>query len=306
MRSLETLIALARQRVKETDYSSTSGIPQEVFIELANEAQDHLQMSIANVYSNEFIADTTILLSRDDETYVIPDRVLANSRIVDVQYSPTGETRDLAPLRRGTIKDRSGASGAPSYYIHRDGTLLLNYIPSATQGSIRVAYYRELDDLDIKRGTVNGTPSGATISVTSADTTSSPVNFATPPLHICISNKFGDVMLRNGVVSSWSSPTLTLAANVSTYLLTGYALSDLAGGHITFGRYTTTTSKLSDTCERYIRIYMQKRILTINSAATSVEEDVELRTIENEILNAYADESRDVEEILVTDAEIMY
>lgn len=306
MRSLETLIALARQRVKEVDYSATSGIPQEVFIELANEAQDHLQMAIANVYSNEFITESEISLASNDEDYTVPDRVLGNSRIVGVEYSPTGLAQDYYPIQRGTIKDRSSAPGVPSFYIYRDNEVLLNFIPNATQGKIRVSYYRELDDLDIKRATVNGTPSGAVIATSSADITSSPVNFATPPLYVCISDKFGNVMLRNGVVSSWSSPNLTLAANVSTYLVGNYSLANLANGHITFDRYTTTTSKLPDICERYLRIYMQKRILTINAANTSVEEDMELKTIENEILNSYADESRDVEEIMVLDPDIMW
>lgn len=305
MRKIDHLLTLVRQRTKNPDYSSTSGIANEMFLEFYNQAQDRLQAVIANVYSNEFITDTEIAVTGADEDYSISDRVLANSKIVNVEFSPTGLATDYYLLERGNIRDRKTIEGSPSYYIFRDGEILLNYIPSSTQGKIRATYYRELDDLDIERGTVSGTPSGTTVATSNMDITSSPVN-ATNVIYICITDKFGNVMLRNGIVASWSSPNFTLAANVSTYLVGSYSLANLANGSITFGKYTTTFSKLSDTCERYLQTYVQKRILTLDESNTSLEEDLELKAMEEEISATYTDETRDVELIPILDDEIVW
>jgi hypothetical protein len=190
----------------------------------------------------------------------------------------------------------------PTQYILRDGAILLNAIPNATQGAIRVNYYRELDDLDISRGTVVGTPTTHHIVTSGMDITSLPTNITNAD-YVCINDKWGNCMLRNGLVASWSTPDISLAADVSTYLVGSYTLANLAGGFITFGAYSTTHSKLPDICERYIKVWMQKRAMSHGESNSSMEEDGELKTIELDILNQYADETNDIQEIPVIDEE---
>lgn len=305
MRKFDHQVILVRQRTKNTDYDANHGIPQQVFVELGNMAQDHLQTLIANVFSQLFITTSEISVVGSQEAYTISDRVLLSGRIIRVEYTPTGDADDYEPLERLNLLDRRPTKGTPSAYFVQNGLVFLNYIPNSSTGKIRVTYVRELDDLDVERGTVNGTPSGAVIATTSMDITSSPINI-TNSTHICISDKFGNVMLRNGVVSSWLSPNITLAANVATYLVGSYTLANLAGGSITFGTYSTTYSKLPDNCERYLLLYMQKRILTLDESNTSVEEDMELKFIETEIVKSFGDEIRDPMYIPVLDPEIMW
>jgi hypothetical protein len=50
---------------------------------------------------------------------------------------------------------------------------------------------------------------------------------------------------------------------------------------------------------------MQKRALTIDESSTSVEEDIELKTIEQDILASFAENSRDIQYIPIDDEEIM-
>lgn len=308
MKKFDHQVYLVRQRTKTDDWDETAGnvhgIPQSVFVELGNYAQDHLQTIIRNVYSQLFITSVEISCVNGTETYSVPDRVLLNGGIIRVEFSQNGQSEYYAPLKRAGLLERSGRKGTPSRYIVQDGAILLNYIPQSTSGKIRVTFIRELDDLDIERGRVNGTPSGSTISVTSGDEASLPLNLANST-HICISNKRGVVVLRNAEIATWSTPTLTVVGDVADYLVSGYTLSDLAGGSITIGEYTTTHSKLPDGCERYIMLYMQKRVLTIDESNTSVEEDMELKTIEAEIMKSFSDEVRDPAEIPVLDWEIM-
>ena len=305
MRRVDHQITLIRQRTKNTDYSATHGIDNQVFIEIINQAQDHLQAGIANVYSNEFILSSEISIVADQEAYTTPDRILAASKIVSVEYSSSGNLEDYVNLSSRPQRDRMTSSGAPCFYFWRSGQVYLSPIPSTSQGKIRVTYYRELDDLDTERGTINGTPATTNLPTTGMDITSQPIN-ATNVRYLCVSDRDGNVMLRNAVVNTWASPNFTLAANVSTYLVNGYSLGDLDKGSVTFGKYTTTLSKLSDHCERYLLVATQKRIMTVDESNSSLEEDAELKQIEQGILNTYADESRDVEWIPIIDPDVMY
>jgi hypothetical protein len=87
VRRIDHLITLARMRTRSTDYSATRGIPQELFLEWANDAQDHLQSIIASVYSSLFRTEAIISLVGSQESYTIPDRLLGDTRLVSVEYS---------------------------------------------------------------------------------------------------------------------------------------------------------------------------------------------------------------------------
>ena len=52
-------------------------------------------------------------------------------------------------------------------------------------------------------------------------------------------------------------------------------------------------------------LYAQKRLLQTDESNSSVEEDTEILKAEQDILNSYADESRDPEYIPVLDSEIL-
>lgn len=304
MQYVGDLITLARQRTGNVDYSATSGIPDSLMVRTVNHAQSHLQAAILAVFPNEFHTKLEISLTSGTQEYTITDNVFMNNKIVLVEYSQSGNATDYYPLRQGHVFDVRTSQGQPEFYVRRNGKIVLSHVPSTTSGKIRVTYDRAVDALDIRRGTVNGTPSGTTLVVTNPDEASLPLNFTTAE-YFCISNRFGDVLLYNGKISSYDSGTNTItgAANISTYLVSGYTLANLASQYITFGKYSTTHSKLPEPCERYLEVYLQKRALTLDESETSLEEDAELKMIESDILNSYTEESRDVDYIPILDRE---
>lgn len=317
MKRIEELIESARYWTKNSNYTYdpstgryTSGISTEAFLEAANDAQNHLQSLILGLGSNLFVQDSIINCVADQSEYTVPDRVFGGTNITSVQLSETGDPDDYGePLPRRYLRDRRWESGTVSYYVPTGfGKIELVDAPSISTSKIKVAYRRELDDLDIRRGRVNAAPVGAAIVLS----VSPPVPDAwelSEADYVCISNRYGVVMLRNGLVSSYNSGTrtLTLSANVSTYLVSPYVLADLTGGYVTCGAYTTTHSKLPDHCERYIRIYMQKRLMVTKGNNNSLLEDSELVKIEKEdILPFYSDEDGDVDEFPILDPEILY
>jgi hypothetical protein len=116
-------------------------------------------------------------------------------------------------------------------------------------------------------------------------------------------------MLRNGVVSSYNAGTdvITLAANVSTYLVGTYTLANLADGYLTIGAYTTTHSKLKDVCERYLVAYMNWKALS-RDAATREKSELfreEKLDLEREIVESYRMPDKDEDSIQLENPDLM-
>jgi len=312
MKSVPDIILQARKRTgnEDWDYNATTGetdqgLDQSILVDAINDAQDHLQAVILETWPNQFEDQETFSIVGDQQEYTLTERAFNNGKFILVNYSGSSNASDYdRALQWRATRDRRYYTGTPEFYTRSGNQALLSPVPKSSQGLLLITYYRELDDLDIVRAEINGTPSGANITIQA--TTPEPDDFGLGHAnYICVSDRFGNVLLYNGIVDSYSSPTITLAANVDTYLTTGTVLADLDGAHVTIGKWTTTHSKLPDGCERYLRVYVQKRALTFDESNSSLEEDAELLKIEKDIFAAFGDESKDVEEIPIVDWEIM-
>jgi hypothetical protein len=292
--SLESLITKARLQSNNSDYSSSQGNPQSLFEMYANEAQDNLQTQIINNYPQEFVEFYEKAITTHTEFVTVPDDIFSNNRIISVEYSYTGDSKDYFPLSPRTVKERiSSQSSYPSFYIRISDKIYLNPIPST--GKVRIAYYRELDDIKVPIA-INGTPYGSTIV--------SEYNIGLQE-YLCVSNRFGEVLLRGAKIASVVGTTITVVGNVADYLVSGATLADLAFQNITIGKYTTTHSKLPKICERYLITYMAKRALAKDSSSQAGIEDGELARMEAQILESFAQPTEDVYTIPILDRRIL-
>ena len=316
MLRLEHQIRLVRERTKNLDFTvdasgnTTSGISDTRIIQYFNDAQDHLQAAIITLFPNEFIVQKEISIVANQEEYTIPDHVFINNKIVCVEYNSNNNSTDYDTLRQGTIRDRNTAKGWPSYYIRRSGKILLNPIPQSSQGKIRVSYYRELDDLDIRRGkisAVSGVTSTTFTNIDLTDTdpvpdeTSKPINLTNTD-YICTVDRYGAVKAYAIPVNTYTTSSDLLTPTAAHVFGTGETVA--VGQWVVFGKYATTQSALPDNCERYLLTYVQKRLMTTDESNTSLEEDAELKTIESDILNSFSEESREPDYITLLDTEI--
>jgi len=313
MKSADQIIARARYRTKNASFTYdpttgvyTSGVSTELFLDAINDAQDHLQAALISANTNLFRAVQETKLVAGQQWYPINDRVFGGINIISVHFNPNNNSTGYgSPLRKGEPRDSVGYCGSPAFYIPCDSGIFIYPVPSSSSGSLKIQYYKELDDLDIRRGLIISTPSGNEIEL-STSPRSDDYQIENSEW-ICVCDRWGKVMLQNGLFAFYYPPlrTITLQADVSTFLLPGYSLEDLTEAYITCGKYTTTHSKLPDLCERYLRVYTQKRLMTSQDDNTSVEEDQELLKIEESILETYANEDRDIEGFPVIDEEIM-
>jgi hypothetical protein len=314
MRSLEKQISIARERSGNLTYSYDkslgvikAGLSQDFFVESAREAQQHLQQQIIAIKADLFLYDEITAVVANKENYTLSGKVFGQTKIKSVQFSTDSSVKRYVPLPNRTLAERDTSEATyPDFYIPKGQEILLNPIPTAAVGSFRTTYYRELDDVDVRRAVVSGTPSGVTISLVDDD---SCYGFDLKSAeYICISDNFGNQLLSGAKISSYNNSTkvITLAANVSTYLVSGYTLANLADQYVTIGRYSTTHCKLPDICERYIMTYMQKRALQKEQNEGSLFEDLELTRMQESILGAYSEKTEDVTEVPILDTGILY
>ncbi len=274
--------------------SDEVGIPDAAFLRAMNWAQQRLQGRVSRKHYMSFLGKKTVSIVADQAEYTIPDHVYLGTRIIRVRYSRTGLSTDYQRMAPINPHFYYGRGGPPIGYYRKtinDGDsckIVLEPVPTEASGSLEFLYERALDKMDLRRAQVNGTPSGTDIIVDNLH-----ADFATDILpssgtrFICISDADGVVQLYNGEVSSYSGSTITLAANVSTYLEEGVALADLDNSFITIGKWTSTHSKLPEDAERYIMEYATRRILKRDQSEEAFEISKELKDIEEEIIDSY-------------------
>ena len=309
MRYVGELITDCRSDTGNNDYSATNGIPQSDFLRFLNWGQERLQGIVLATNPDVFQVDLIVPIVADQQAYTVNDNVYLGERIVNVEYSPTGDVKDYYKIYEEGISYRNTYPGQyPVSYHRNSGQIWLK--PPSTQGSLRVRFERQLDALDLRRGQVNGTPVGAVIDLTvGSGPTVEDEALLIPNQYICISDAFGTVMLYNGVILSYVAvgDVLTLVADVDTYLVDGFTLADLANGYLTIGKWTTTHSKFPNLCERYLMAYCNWKIFG-RDAATAGKRDVfekELTGIEDEIVRSYQEPDKDEDEIQIENCELM-
>lgn len=305
MRRADELITAARIISRNAaNADGTYSISDDEILQYLNDGQDRLQnlLSATKNVAKIFVTDLSIPLVAGQEAYTVADRVLLNKQIELVEFSYSGLQSDYTPLEKLNFIDRdTTTTNFVQGYIKRGNQLLLQPTPAVSQGVLRVSFERELDDLDTVRARVNGTPSGTDIDLTHSTGAPSAANEAkfVAGRYICITSATGVVLLRNGVIASYNATTdvLTLAANVSTYLVGAATLASLADGYLSVGQYTTVQSLLPDNCERYLVHYAAAELFRKDSSNDYKNEISLLGEIENDIIKALSSQTSEIQYI---------
>ena len=299
MRYVGSLITRIRERTDNLGFSEdssgniTEGLSDNLILDFLNDAQDYLQSRIISVYPNIFTAEALLSMVANQEAYSIDDNLFIGNKYISVHYSIDGQTRNYVRLPQKTIAERMTTSALhPLFYFRLDGQFYFNPIPSAAGGKARIVYYRELDNLDIRRGTIS---SASGVSIVLANDTVLNNNALGDAEYVCVVDKNGDVQDYNLEVSSYDSGTRTITLASSHTFVGG------ANDYVVLGQYASTHSDLPPNCERYLRVYAQKRVLNKDSSIDAVAEEAELQMMEREILESFSEISQDITEIPTLD-----
>lgn len=300
MRSINYLLPVIRRHSRNENYSLTEGIVDEQIIQYVNDAQDYLQSALnsTNQVNKPFVVEKIISLVASQEAYSIPGRLFYNKEIQQVEYSYDGQTSNYRLLPKVHTFNRFtyNTTYVDGYYV-RGNTINVVPTPAASVGSLRVLFEGKLDTLDKRRGqitTVTGLTSTGFTSITldsTADETSNPN--LTNIDYICINDANGNVTAYNIPVSNYNTGTNVLTPGTFTFQ-TGETITN--GSYVTFGKYSTTHSKLPDECEAYLIHYACQQIFHVDSSDDAAEEAATCAKLEQGILAANKSQT----------AEIMY
>ncbi len=297
-RYIERLIEQVRRQTENEDFSSTTGISTDEFIDYFNDAQHRLQSVITATHPKVFTKEIIIDAIANQESYSLPVDSFMDNMVTNVEYSTTGDNQDYYLLDNSYLKNRDTTfSGFPVHYIRVAGKIMLNPAPSSA-GKIRLWYVKRIDELDLRRGKVNtaivdsGTNTITTLGFDPAGTPALDTESLNKHNYICIADKDGVVKMANIPFDSIDSATGVVTVSAGFTFEDGETLS--AGDYVVGGQDTTTHSELPRMCERYLKAYVAWKILKRDSSIDYSEQQAELLSMEQDVVNSYADIMDDV------------
>lgn len=308
MKRIDFLISMARLISENESVSTSNDIRDDEFLQYFNDGQARLQSLISNARdtSKIFVTEKIISAVAGQEEYTIPDRILFNKSIEQIEFSYDSTAANYMRLQKcGFYNRKTDSSSYPIGYYRRQNKFYPIPIISSSGGSFRVMYERTLDALDVRRGQVSSvaglTSTGFTSLVLTGasgtgnpDTSSSPANLTNID-YVCICDKDGTVTARNIPVGSFNTSTNTLTPSGGYTFSTGETIA--VGSYLTFHKYTTTHSQLPDDCERYLLAYCHQAILHRDSSNDWTEGNDVLERIEKDIIASMKKQTGELQEI---------
>jgi hypothetical protein len=306
MRRTDVLITAARTISRNSaNADGTKSISDDEILQYLNDAQDRMQNLISSKKNISKIFATQQLISvvANQEAYTVPDRVLLNKQIECIEYSATGSLTDFIILEKLNFFNRdTNTSTYPYGYIKRGGQIFLQPTPSISNGTLRITYERDIDDLDIPRGIISVVTNGTSTqfdTITLANDPATNFHTTTPGWdniqYFCISTTDGARRCYNILRSSYNSGTKVVTPNPSPYVFSSQDTTPQVGDICTFNKYTTTFSQLPDSCERYLIHYAACELLKRDSSKDYNNYLEILGSMEEDILEALSSQTSEVQ-----------
>lgn len=301
MRRVDYLLTTIRQLSRNTDSSTTSGIPDEEILQYLNDAQDRIQAISSNQKSpsKTFTVQKIITSVANQDGYSLSDRLFFNKEIQQIEYSYSGATTDYVLLeKRMMFNADTNTSDFPNGYYTRGAQFFPVPLIDRSGATFKVTYERTLDDLDKRRGKVSSVSGLSSTGFTSlvvdstADESSNP-NLSTID-YVCINSADGVVKAYNIPVLSYDTGTNVLTPNTFTFQ-TGETIA--AGDYITFGKYTTTHPKIADDYENYLIQYSVYELFKKDSRQNLTQQESLVKDIEGHIQKKMASQTAEVQYI---------
>lgn len=305
MRQLEQLITASRRATNNLDYSATTGVQDEEFIQALNDAQEEIHSIINTMFPTILMKVKEQTVSINIDSYAIPSDCYMGTRIDHIEYSPSGLVQDYYPIRKGSPKERiNGQSGNPAYYIRQGTDIILQPAPQQG-GKLRITYQRVVPVLDIRRATVSSvTLTTNSITALTLDTT---VAFDEAALE---EQNFITIVDKNGVIKMQDIPVDGIDGNTGVVTVTpGFTFQSgetiAQGDYALRGKYSTTHSQLPDICEKYLLEYCNMRIFMRDSSTDQAEVGALMQKIEATLRSAFAEPDNDPDRVPIISAEYL-
>ena len=252
MRRVELLIDMARKLSQNTRYDSTSGVPQDVFVQFLNNAQDSLIMEVQNLKTKYFKKQSIVSVVNGQEVYDYPtDCYMQHLDTIQWTDSPSGTY--WTTLYKTTTKEKITIQpGYPFAYVPYEDGFHLN--PPISRGSLYITYVRTPDRLQKRAGCVSArTISGSNLTALTVDPAEASFDQAeiNASNYLCVVDKYGNLKAPNILYDSCNaSGVFTL----SSFDLGSYTFS--VGDYICVGQNVINLPQWIEIAEGYLIKHM--------------------------------------------------
>lgn len=231
MRRVELLIDTARKLSGNTRFDSQSGIPQDVFVQFLNNAQDSLVMEVQNLKTKYFKKQVVVSVVPGQEIYPYPTDCYMQ-HIDTVKWTDSSTGTYWTNLYKTTTKEKITIQpGYPFAYIPHEDGIYMN--PPIKSGQLYITYVRHPKRLQKRAGKISNANivAGNLVSLNLDITESS---FDLTELNtqnfICVVDKFGAVKASNILYDSVSNLGVF---SMSSFNLNGATIA--AGDYVIVG-----------------------------------------------------------------------
>lgn len=302
MRRVENIIDMARKLSGNGRYDSNSGVPNDVFVQYLNNAQDSLVMSIQNVKTKYFRSVATTSVVSGQEMYNYPTDCFMQN-LENVKWSANTSSTSYVDLVKTTTKEKSANSpGYPFGYMPMEDGISLN--PPVSSGILTFYYARTPKRLAKRAGkvtarTISGTNLTAlTVDVAEASFDATEINAEN---YLCVVDKYGAVKASNILYDSVSSSTGVFT--LSSFNLGTETFS--VGDYVCVGQNVINKPELKDICEGYLIKHMvyEAKMGDASSWTKAVLDDMDRHF--SKLSSSFAALSDDNTEIPVTQLEYL-
>lgn len=306
MRKLELLIQQIRRQTENQEFSDTTGISDEEFIQYFNDAQDDLiqaiQMNHPSVLEKEVIQQCVA----GQEVYALPSDVFLGTRIRQIDYTPTGTDTDYFRLKQGHLGERyPGFGSEPAYYIRRSTDILLEPKPQSSRGKIRLTYQKTLPKLDTTKAKIAAvTTLGTQITALTLDLgTEIDKEHLIEDNYFTVIDKFGAVTMQAILFDDIDDTTGIVTIDPAYNFTVGETIA--AGSYLTRSKYSSNVSILPDLCERFLLSHCGWKIFARSSSNDSQDAKTERDIALEVILASFSEPDDDTKYIPVLDASFL-
>lgn len=299
MKRLEQLITMARKLSGNTSYDGNiSGVPQDVFVQYFNNAQDFLMKNVVNLKSKYFKTSENVTIVPGQTTYAYPYNIYMHA-IDTIQWFDSLYGQYYQTLTQSYTKERVTANSGYAFgYIPKDDGYDLN--PPLDSGILQVTYERTVPRLQTKNGKISSlTLVGSTLSALSVSTTESynseEIN---DDFFLCVVDKYGNQKARNIEYSSQAAGVFTLSSQT---LGTGQTIA--VGDYITIGKNTINLPQWPDVCETFLLDFAVYSAKYGDSSKWSQEAKDYMKESFASLASSFASPSDDINQIPITNLD---
>jgi len=288
MRRLEFLINQVRQA---TDNKDTNGIPDSEIVGYFNDAQRHITSLIFknNPYADLFKVQIEIPATTVGE-YTLPADCFSTNAIsmVEARFADTSNNKGYSRIKPISESELSYIFG----YLIRDNKVIISGQNDIAQlQNVRITYFRQLPDLDIRQAKVLAVNAGVSITMASA-----PISLYSVDDNCSTVDASGNQVV-SGIYFNNTTGNVLFTSTTTGVNNTQYIVA---------GKNSCNKSLLPDICESYLLDYVKQRIYTRNNYEDANKQMYFTEEQKAQIISIFAKNKKDDETIPVTDVEFLF